>query len=112
MGQNRYGSSDFVTTSLAAVARVVRLQPVVRDLRPVKHPGEHPGWMYALHLDPLSAGENDHADRVRTPAADHHLVAAIGAADRMSAQDVVRIVVLARDEAIQVQSGTENGFAR
>jgi len=26
----------------------------------------------------------------------------------MSAQDVVRIVVLARDEAIQVQIGTEN----
>jgi hypothetical protein len=30
----------------------------------------------------------------------------------MSAQDVVRIVVLARDEAIQVQIGTENGFTR
>jgi hypothetical protein len=68
--------------------------------------------VHAVHLDPLSASKDDHAGRVRTPAADHHLVAAIGAAHRMSAQDVVRIVVLARDQAIQVQIGTENGFTR
>ena len=111
MGQYRYGSSDFVT-DLAGLARVVRLQPVVRDIRPVERPGKHPGGVHAVHLDPLSAGKDDHADRVRTPAADHHLVAAIGAARPMRAQDVVRIVVLARDKAIQIQIGTENGFAR
>ena len=60
--------------------------------------------MHAAHLDPLLAGQDDHADRVRTPPADHHTVAALPVPLRMSAQHMMRIVVLAIDQALDVRA--------
>jgi hypothetical protein len=59
--------------------------------------------MHAAHLDPLLAGEDDHAGRVGTPPADHHMVVALAVPFRMRTQQVVRIVMLASDQALDVR---------
>ena len=100
MGQYRYGSSSDDHHPV----RVGRLQPVVRDARTVHHPGEHPGGVHAAHLDPLPTGQDHHPDRVRTPPADDHPLAAVVIPLRVGTQHVVRIVVLPRDQPIQVRA--------
>ena len=81
-----------------------RLQTVVRDIRPLQRPGEQPRRVHAAHLDPLLACQDDHAGRVRAPPADHHPVAAIAVPLRMSTQQVVRIVMLASDQTLNVRA--------
>ena len=83
---------------------VGRFQAVVRDARTVHHPGEHPGGVHAAHLDPLPTGQNHHPGRVRAPPADHHALASIAIPFRVSTQDVVRIVMLPRDQSLQVRA--------
>jgi hypothetical protein len=56
------------------------------------------------HLDPLFTGEEDHADRARTPPADHQTVAALTVLCRVRAQQLVRIVVLTSDQALEVRA--------
>jgi hypothetical protein len=58
----------------------------------------------AAHLDPLVTAEEDHADRARTPPADHHTVAALPVLCRVSAQQMVRIVVLTSDQALEARA--------
>ena len=82
--------------------RVGRLEAVVRDVRTLQHPREHPGGMHAAHLDTPPIGEDDHPDRVGTPPADHQTVVAVAVPFRVSAEDLVRIVVLTGDETLQV----------
>ena len=79
-----------------------RFQPVGRDPRALHHPGEHPGGMHAAHLDPLPTGQDDHAERAGTPAADHHASPALTIAFRVSAQQAVRIVMQAGDQTLEV----------
>ena len=79
--------------------RIRRLQTVVRDIRPLQRPGEHPRRVHAAHLDPLLADEDDHAGRVGTPPPDHYTVAALTVPLRMRTQQVVRIVMMASDQA-------------
>ena len=64
---------------------ITRLQPVIRGPRPLHHPGEQPCGMHAAHFDPSLTGEEDHADGVRTPPADHHTVTALTIKRRVSA---------------------------
>ncbi len=80
------------------------LQPVGRDLPPLHHPGEHPSRMHAVHLDPLLTGQDDHADRARTPPADHHATRALTIRCRVSAQQAVRIVVQTSDKTLEVRA--------
>jgi hypothetical protein len=60
--------------------------------------------VHAAHLDPLAAGQNHHPGRVRAPPADHHALASIAIPFRVSTQDVVRIVMLPRDQSLQVRA--------
>ena len=83
---------------------ISRLQPVIRGRRPLHHPGEQPCGMHASHFDPLLTGEEDHADRVGTPPADHHTVTALTIKRRVSAQQAVRIVVQASDHALKISA--------
>jgi hypothetical protein len=83
---------------------ISRLQPIGTDPRPLHHPGEHPSRMHAAHLDPLLAREDDHTDRTGTPPSDHHPVAAVTVPLRVSAQQAVRIVVLASDQTVKVRA--------
>ena len=85
-----------------AAVRIGRLQAVVRDIRPLQRPGEQPRGVHAVHLDPLRACNDDHAGRVRTPPADDHPVAALAVPLRMRTQQVVRIVMLPSDQALNV----------
>ena len=84
--------------------RIGRLQAVVRDIRTLYRPGEQPPRVHAVHPDPLFAGEDDHADRLGTPPADHYTVAALAVPFRMRTQQVVRIVMLAGDQALDVRA--------
>ena len=84
--------------------QIGRLQAVVRDIRPRQRPGEQPRRVHAVHPDPLSAGQDDHAGRVGTPPADHHTVAALAVPLRMRTQQVVRIVMPAGDQALGVRA--------
>ena len=47
--------------------------------------GELSVQLHAAHFDPSLTGEEDHADRVRTPPADHHTVTALTIKRRVSA---------------------------
>ena len=60
--------------------------------------------MHASHFDPSLTGEEDHADRVRTPPADHHTATALTIKRRVSAQEAVRIVVQASDQALEIRT--------
>ena len=60
--------------------------------------------MHAAHLDSLLAGEDDHADRIGTPPADHHTVTALTIPLRVSAQQVMRIVMHTSDQLLQVRT--------
>ena len=80
------------------------LQPIGRDPHALHHPGEHAGRMLAVHLDPLLTGQDDHADRARTPPADHHASTAPTIACRVSAQHAVRIVMQASDQTLEVRA--------
>jgi hypothetical protein len=60
--------------------------------------------MQAAHLDTPLIGEDYHTDRVRTPPADHHTVVAAAVPFRVSAQQMVRIMVLTSDETLQVRA--------
>ena len=71
---------------------------------PSSAPANSPAGMHAAHLDPLPAGHDDHAGRVRAPPADHHTVVAIAVPLRVRAQQVVRIVMLASDQALNVRA--------
>ena len=86
-----------------ATIRIRRLQPVIRGSRPLHHPGEQPCGMHASHVDPSLTGEEDHADRARTPPADHHTATALTIKRRVSAQQAVRIVVQASDQALEIR---------
>ena len=92
-----------------------RLQQVFRDDRPIQHSRKYPGRVHAAHLEPLVADQHGHAGGVGAPPADHHVAAAAGIPHQVSAQRVVRIVVLSSDQATQVQVQVfraEDGFAR
>jgi hypothetical protein len=79
--------------------RIGRLQTVVRDIRPLHRPGEQPRRVHVVHPDPLPAGQDDHAGSVGPPPADHHMVP-----PRMRTQHMVRIVMLARDQALDIRA--------
>ena len=83
---------------------ISRLQPVVRDPRPLHHPGEHPRRVHGAHVDPPLTGEEDHADRVRTPPADHHAITALTVLRRVSAKQAMRIMVQASDQQLEVRT--------
>jgi hypothetical protein len=60
--------------------------------------------VHAVHPDPLPASKDDHADGVGTPPADHYMYLAPAVPFRMRTQHVVRIVMLARDQALDVRA--------
>jgi hypothetical protein len=60
--------------------------------------------VHAVHLDPLLAGEDDHPGRVGTPPAYHHMVVALAVPFRMRTQQVVRIVMLASNQALDARA--------
>ena len=73
-----------------------RLQPVVRDRPDPPAPRRTPQRRCTRLISiRWLTGEDDHADRVGPPPADHHTVAALTVLCRVSAQQMVRIMVLA-----------------
>jgi len=91
--------------------RIGRLQTVIRNIRPVQRPGEQPRRVHAAHPDPPSAGQDDHACRAGTPPADHHALAALAVPLRVRTQQVVRIVMMASDQAFKIcLIGHQAGF--
>jgi hypothetical protein len=67
-------------------------------------PGEQPRRVHAVHPDTLSAGKDDHADSAGTPPADHYIVVVLAVPLRMRTQQMVRIVMLARDQALDIRA--------
>jgi hypothetical protein len=57
-----------------------------------------------VHPDPLSAGEDDHADSAGTPPADHHIAVVLAVPFRVRTQQMVRIVMLASNQALDIRA--------
>ena len=79
-----------------AAALVADLQPVVSQVRERQRHREQPGLDVAEHV-PLAADQGHHLDSMR-PVGPHHRVVAVF----VGAQDRMRVVVLAGQQAVQV----------